>query len=160
MKPVYALAVAALTCLTACNPKFSSDSSKWINYATEKGDKLYYTLDKLDRTDKGIIKIWVKTVFDAKMVIDDKETTYAKNMFMIDCAANRYKMNVGYFFSASDEIVSKTTSEQPDVMPLILDRSNKQYTFKPISTAHEEYFPILPNSPVDKLRAIACKQQL
>jgi hypothetical protein len=160
MKPVYALMFALLFGLTACNARFNSDPNKWVYFATEKNDKLFYTLDKIDKTDKGIIKIWVKTVFGTKLVVDNKEATYAKNMFMIDCTGNKYKMNVGYFFSATDEIVAKTTNEQPDVMPLILDKSNKEYTFKPISTVHEEYFPILPNSQVDKLRVVACTQKL
>jgi len=160
MKPIFFVLLVLLFSLAACNSKFKSDAKKWVYFASENNDQLFYTLDKIDKTDKGIIKIWVKTVFGKKLVVDNKETTYAKNMFMIDCSGNKYKMNVGYFFSAEDEIVSKTTNEQQDVMPLILDKSNKEYTFKPISTAHEEYFPILPNSRIDKLRTVACSQKL
>jgi hypothetical protein len=160
MKPVSVLLSVALLCLTACTPKFNSDADKWVFFANDKSDKLYYTLDKLDKTDKGVIKIWVKTIFGKKINIDNKDAIYAKNMYMINCTANSYKMNVGFYFSATDEMISRTASAQPDVMPLILDRSSREFTFKPISTAKEEYFPILPNSPVAALQTIACKQKI
>jgi len=154
MKSISALLLASLMCLTAC----SADSTKWVYFATEKNDKLHYTLNKFEKTEKGIAKIWVKTIFGKKIRLDEKESTYAKNMYMFNCAANSYKMNVGFFYSEKDEIVSKTTSTQPDVMPLILDRSSREFTFKPISTAKEEYFPIVPNSSTEILKEIACKQ--
>lgn len=158
MKPISALLFATFLCLSACSPKFNSESTKWIYFATEKNDKLHYTLNKFEKTEKGIAKIWVKTIFGKKIRLDEKDSTYAKNMYMFNCAANSYKMNVGYFYSDKDEIISKTTSSQPDVMPLVLDRSSREFTFKPISTAKEEYFPILPNSSAEKLKEIACKQ--
>lgn len=150
--------LAIITLLTACNPKFSSDPGKWIHFATDKGDKLYYTLDKMDKTDKGIVKIWVKTIFRKKQILDNKEAAYAKNMYMINCQANSYKMNVGFYFSAEDDVVSKTTSSQPDVVPQLFDRSSREFTFKPISTAKEEYFQIMPNTPVAALKIVACGQ--
>jgi hypothetical protein len=158
MKLFYLLLLASIFCLTACDPKSGSNDSKWILFANDKNDKLYYTLDKMDKTDSGVIKIWVKTVFGKKMQFDEKEAAYAKNMFMINCSANSYKMNVGFFFSDKNEIVSKTASTQPDVMPQLLDRSSREFTFKPISTAREEYFPIMPNSPAAALKVIACQK--
>lgn len=158
MKKMSFILLTLLLCLTACTQKIKSNA-KWVQFAQDKSDKLFYTLEKMDKTDKGVIKIWVKTVYGKSLNIDSKEAVYAKNMYMINCAANTYKMNVGFYFSADDEIISKTTSTQPDVMPQILDKSSREFTFKPISTAHEEYFPILPKSPVDALKLIACSQQ-
>ncbi len=158
MKSISVLLLASLICLTGCSSWFNADSTKWVYFATEKNDKLHYTLNKFEKTEKGIAKIWVKTIFGKKIRLDEKDSTYAKNMYMINCAANSYKMNVGFFYSDKDEIVQKTTSSQPDVMPLILDRSSREFTFKPISTAKDIYFPILPNSSTEKLKEIACKQ--
>jgi hypothetical protein len=161
MKLLSLLLLASIFCLTACDPKFDSNDSKWIYFANEKADKLYYTLDKMDKADNGAIKIWVKAVYSKKLSIDDKEAAFAKNMYMINCEANTYKINVGFYFSDKNEVVSKTASSQPDVIPDLmktLDRSSREFTFKPISTAREEYFPIMPNSPVAALKVIACKK--
>jgi hypothetical protein len=158
MKSISALLLASILCMTACSSRFNADSTKWIYFATDKNDKLHYTLNKFEKTEKGIAKIWVKTIFGKKIRLEEKDATYAKNMYMFNCTANSYKMNVGYFYSEKDEIISKTASTQPDVMPLILDRSSREFTFKPISTAKEEYFPIIPNSSTATLKEIACKQ--
>ena len=148
--------IATISLLCSCSPKIDNSSEKWVLFAKQNNDKLYYTKDKMSKTDNGIVKIWVKTVLGKQIVMDDKKVAYAKNMYMIDCKNKKYHMNIGYYFSESGDTLSKTTTEQTDVMPLLLDKSNKVYTFKAISTPVLEFSAITDSSPISKLLPVAC----
>ena len=156
MKFRYSMALPLLIVLIACSKNNNPD--KWILFASSKSDERFYTRDKMSTSDTKLVKIWVKTVFNDPKRIEDKDIVYAKNMYMIKCTENRYKVNVGFNFTKDNEAASKTVIKQEDsAMPMIIDKSNKEFVFNSTTTVQDEYQPIIADSPAGRLHSIVCQ---
>jgi hypothetical protein len=151
-----AILVPVLIILAGCSKNNKAD--KWVYFSTTKSNKLYYTRDKMSKSDEGLVKIWVKSVFNEVRHVEDKDISYTKNMYMIKCSEKRYKVNIGFNYTKDDEAASKTVAEQDNsAIPLIMDRSNKELVFNSSTTVQDAYLPIVSDSPADHLHSIVCK---
>jgi hypothetical protein len=150
------LALMALLLVLACSCSRDERPNKWIFLSKDKDNTYYYTLDKMKKTDdQHLVKVWVKTVFHDIRHIEDDDVSYAKNMFMIKCDVRRYKMNIGFNYSPSNEAVSKTAMEQEVGIPLVIDKSNKEISPPPVMP--DPYMPITPGTPAERLYDIVCR---
>lgn len=153
MKPVHILMLLLL--LSACSRP--ERPNKWIMLSKDSHHTYYYTLDKMTKTEQHLVKIWVKTVFHELRHVGEDDVLYAKNMYMIKCDSKRYKMNVGFFYSATDEAVAKTEPEQDEGEALVLVTPNRETSPKNDSAVPDPYQPITPDSPADRLYGIVCR---
>jgi len=154
MKLVFSTIISVFFLIASCSRNNSPD--KWIQFSKIKNASLYYTLDKMSKTDTKIIKIWVKTVYN-QVNHDDSNVSYSKNMYMINCYNKTYKINEGFNYSPTDEIVSKTESSQVDMMANAVDRSNRNVVVKPDNAESNGYIPIIPDSAAERIYSVACK---
>ncbi len=155
MKPILSLMILLFFLLCSCSRNEKPD--KWVFLSKDKDNAYFYTLDKMSKTDQHLAKIWVKTVFHETRHSDDGDVSYAKNMFMIKCIEKKYKMNVGFNYSPSNEAVSKTDAEQGEALPLVTGKSNREALSTTGTIQQDVYLPILPNSPADRLYGIVCR---
>ncbi len=145
-----------LLTVLACSCSRDERPDKWVFLSKDRDSSYYYTLDRMKRkTDQHLVKIWVKTVFHDTRHIGEDDVMYAKNMFMIKCDQRRYKMNIGFNYSPSNEAVSKTAMEQEVGIPLVIDKTNKEITAPPVTS--DPYLPITPDTPAARLYDIVCR---
>jgi len=154
MKRLFLTIITLLFLIAACS--HNNNPNKWILLSKSKNATLYYTLDRMSKTDTKIVKIWVKTVY-SEVNRDDSNVSYSKNMYMLNCGNKTFKINPGFNYSSSDEIVSKTDAQQPDLVATASDRSNREAAIKPESAESGGYIPVIPDSAAGRLYSVACR---
>ena len=156
MKLKLLIAATLLFVIASCSRAEKPD--KWVLLSADSHGKLYYTLEKMSKSEKNIAKVWVKTVFNEIKHVDEQDISYSKNLYMINCSDSRFKINIGFNFSADNKVLSKTSATQEDVMTDVLSRSSRETSAKPDTSANDEYLPIAAGSPAERLYGIVCKQ--
>lgn len=146
------LMLVALTC--SCSP--GDRKTTWLPLTRDRDADYFYTMNKLSRTDEGVVKVWVKTVFTTPRRQKEEDVSYAKNMFMIRCGEKRYKINPGFYFGTDDGMISKTDQDQAQEMTFMMGRSRGEF-MAAAQPSQDSYQPIPPGSPAEILSGIVCR---
>jgi len=154
MKQLRFAIIPVLLLLASCSR--NDNPAKWILFSKDRNASLYYTFDRMSKTDGHIVKIWVKTVH-ANGIPDDPNVSYSKNMYMINCPARTYAINPGFNYSSSGEIISKTDSSQTDQTLMPLDRPNREPASTPDNTGSGQFCPLVPDSAAGRLYPVVCR---
>lgn len=130
----------------------------WLPLHNDSHASYFYTLEKMSRDDqRHLVKVWVKTVFNQAQRQGDEDVLYTKNLFMIRCDRKTYRMNVGFYYSPANEIVSRTDEDQDREATFTLGALSREHPPAGDSGSRETYLPIPAGSPAERLYGIVCR---